>query len=403
MFNTKVDLSNNRGVIKSQNSILQLPGKTIFGNEREELETGPDLDTVQTLVPKIDNITSSFTAVTSTNDYTYSWGFDDMSNAESELTHFTLDNDPGDTYYVGPIWFGTDSVELNGETIFTKYEAVEFDMTLSEINDNGDGTISGSFVSTYEKIVADAIDYNGDFIWVEVKGTTETDSLIIKNIGLGPSTVDLGADNEGNVVTVASDKRLKENIKPIQSALEKVLGLNGVTYQWKDRKAGGDQLRIGFIAQQVKEIVPELVYNTGKGDYLGVHYSNAIPLLVEAIKELANGYENKGLVETKTITKEYNVEIIYSEDNKIILNHKGDEESAIGGGIEIETGNTNMNPKIILNEFNQWEFSPGFKIPYYTPNNSNDEIGGLGSITHDNNYLYVKTQRGWKRTRFENF
>lgn len=78
-----------------------------------------------------------------------------------------------------------------------------------------------------------------------------------------------------------SDRRLKENINPIKKALDKVLKLEGVTYNLKDET---NKNHIGLIAQDVEKIVPEVVSTNDKG-IKGVAYSNLIALLIEAIKE----------------------------------------------------------------------------------------------------------------------
>jgi hypothetical protein len=78
----------------------------------------------------------------------------------------------------------------------------------------------------------------------------------------------------------SSDKRLKKNIKTIDNALTTVTSLRGVTFEWKE----GGSKSIGLIAQEVKEIVPDIVSSDDTG-YLGIKYTNIIGLLVEAIKE----------------------------------------------------------------------------------------------------------------------
>lgn len=78
----------------------------------------------------------------------------------------------------------------------------------------------------------------------------------------------------------SSDKRLKKNIKTLDSALNTVSSLRGVTFEWKE--GGGKS--IGLIAQEVKEVVPDIVVADDNG-YLGIKYTNIIGLLVEAIKE----------------------------------------------------------------------------------------------------------------------
>jgi len=85
-----------------------------------------------------------------------------------------------------------------------------------------------------------------------------------------------------------SDKRLKENIKPIESALDKVEKLKGVTFDWKEQDKDIKQTwvkDIGFIAQDVQEVLPELVRENPDG-MLSMRHQGITPILVEAIKEL---------------------------------------------------------------------------------------------------------------------
>lgn len=88
--------------------------------------------------------------------------------------------------------------------------------------------------------------------------------------------------------THSSDIRYKNNIKPLSSSLSKVLKLNGVNYYYRVEefasKNFNKSLQIGFIAQEVKAVVPEIV-SEDKGGYLSVDYSKVTPLLVEAMKE----------------------------------------------------------------------------------------------------------------------
>ncbi len=76
-----------------------------------------------------------------------------------------------------------------------------------------------------------------------------------------------------------SDRAFKENIKPIENALDTALSLNGVTYNLKkDGKAS-----IGFIAQEVEDVLPELV--DGEEGTKGVNYGQVVAVLTEAMKE----------------------------------------------------------------------------------------------------------------------
>ena len=89
----------------------------------------------------------------------------------------------------------------------------------------------------------------------------------------------------GNWV-IPSDRRLKENIVYLNSneMLNKVLKMNGVTFEWKDkRKALGKNY--GFIAQELQEVFPENV-KTDKEGFLSASYGNNDAVFVEAIKAL---------------------------------------------------------------------------------------------------------------------
>jgi hypothetical protein len=104
-------------------------------------------------------------------------------------------------------------------------------------------------------------------------------------------------DNGGNIVSSAnitaygspSDARKKNNIEPLQGALNIVKQLRGVTFNWNDNtdEAQYTKLKedIGFIAQEVREIVPTIVREDTEG-YLSIRDRALIPILVEAIKEL---------------------------------------------------------------------------------------------------------------------
>jgi len=84
----------------------------------------------------------------------------------------------------------------------------------------------------------------------------------------------------GNV-TAYSDERLKHDVQVIHGALDKVKALRGVTFKWNRDNSGG----IGFIAQELEQVCPELVHNCA--DVKSVAYGNVTALLVEAVKELS--------------------------------------------------------------------------------------------------------------------
>lgn len=85
-----------------------------------------------------------------------------------------------------------------------------------------------------------------------------------------------------------SDARLKKNLQPVTHALEKLLALKGIRYEWNDDKTGYARptgVQYGFTAQNVQEVFPELVSTDAQG-YLQTAYGTYDPLIIEAIREL---------------------------------------------------------------------------------------------------------------------
>jgi hypothetical protein len=84
-----------------------------------------------------------------------------------------------------------------------------------------------------------------------------------------------------------SDKQLKDNITLIPNSLEKITKIGGYTFNWNNKQniyeVGSHD--IGVIAQEIEEILPEIVTTRDNG-YKAVKYEKIIPLLIEAIKEL---------------------------------------------------------------------------------------------------------------------
>ena len=114
------------------------------------------------------------------------------------------------------------------------------------------------------------------------------------NVGIGttaPTTkLFVNGDITANSIAGTSDIRFKTNIRPVVNALDKVKSLRGVYYNWNQmafpEKEFGAQNELGFIAQEVEKIVPEIVSkDKTKDEYRSVKYDKLVALLVEAIKE----------------------------------------------------------------------------------------------------------------------
>ena len=93
------------------------------------------------------------------------------------------------------------------------------------------------------------------------------------------------------VAFASSDKRLKENVKTLDNALDKICKIKGVEFDWIDGKdEHGNSVHsntghdVGVIAQEIEEVLPEVVTTRDNG-YKAVKYEKIVPLLIEAIKE----------------------------------------------------------------------------------------------------------------------
>jgi len=89
----------------------------------------------------------------------------------------------------------------------------------------------------------------------------------------------------GDVIAFySSDKRLKDNIIPISNPIEKIKSIGGYEFDWNDNQSTYEGHDIGVIAQEIEDVLPELVTTRNTG-YKAVKYEKIIALLIEGIKE----------------------------------------------------------------------------------------------------------------------
>lgn len=216
----------------------------------------------------------------------------------------------------------------------------------------------------------------------------------------------IATDADGRIVAGTSDRRLKKNISSISDSLSKILSLSGVSYEYTEESNMGGGIRFGFIAQDVQNTIPELVRERAKGGgMLSLSYTEIIPWIVESIKELSSN--NSSLFQTNELILQ--TQTIAAEDNNIELNYNGTKQTALNGGITIIKGiNDNTNSEFIINSDGNWITNnhiipQGLIIPTFTPTSTNDNVGKLGEITRDDNYIYIKGNNGWGRSSLETF
>ena len=103
------------------------------------------------------------------------------------------------------------------------------------------------------------------------------------NVGIGKNPaykLDVAGAVGATDFLYTSDVKLKENIKPLEGSLNKILQLQGVSFNWKNNGVGN----IGLIAQDVENVYPELVQTSSDG-IKSVEYGNLVAPLIESVKE----------------------------------------------------------------------------------------------------------------------
>jgi len=82
----------------------------------------------------------------------------------------------------------------------------------------------------------------------------------------------------------SSDARLKKDVAGLSYGLKDLEALRPITFKWKDQSRGNGR-NIGFLAQDLQKVVPELVDQDSKSGMLSVNYPGLVPVLVKAIQE----------------------------------------------------------------------------------------------------------------------
>lgn len=403
-FRTKLDFSSNRQIKQRPETFTVLSGGTVFGVPFSALTKGPDLTTTG-LTNTITGLTSTFSGNSAVT--VYNWANPYMNLATSSLAFLIPALSATTQYAQGFSGFTTTTID--GNLVNLTYSGVNFDVTPVLFVDLGSGHYSGTVhTNTLLFLTAGTLDFTGRTIWADVCGITRTDKLLVNNdatfsnIGSQASAGSLHYTSGGTLTVNTSDGRLKTNITPVTNALAKVLALKGVYYNWIENPTG--EKRIGFIAQDVQKIVPELAFvnNNSHEKYLGVHYDNVSSLLVEAIKELVTSG-------TTHIPTSINTQTIVAEDNNIELNFAGNHDSSIGGGLTVlHAKNDNENAEFKINSNGDWVTNnnivpKGLIIPFFTPETSSYQGDNAGMIAHDDEFIYIKTKTGWKRSKLETF
>jgi hypothetical protein len=174
------------------------------------------------------------------------------------------------------ITVGSTSITLGGTaTTIAGLSSVTSTTFVGALTGNASTATTAGTVTTAAQ---SAITSVGTLTGLTVSGATATGALTVT--GAITATGDITAFS-------ASDIRFKENITAIQSPIEKIKMISGNTYDWKAENKdihGFEGNDVGVIAQEIEEVLPQLVVTRDNG-YKAVKYDKLVALLIEGIKE----------------------------------------------------------------------------------------------------------------------
>lgn len=197
----------------------------------------------------------------------------------------TLPSTPSTGVYVsfadGADWATNNlTVARNGSTI----EGLAEDLVLDIKGIKVDLIYDGATWEVYAYAGPSGVDVSNDTTtnatvyptWVTATSGNQSAKVSSTKLYFNPSTGQLNSTDFNSL----SDLRKKKDVETITSAISIVNQLRGVSFKWKDN----ERPAIGVIAQEIEQIIPEIVSTSVTGEK-SVSYSSIIAVLIEAIKE----------------------------------------------------------------------------------------------------------------------
>jgi hypothetical protein len=183
----------------------------------------------------------------------------------------------GDISGSGKLFFSSSEYIADGTATDDAFKTLVYNTSTGKISHTGSygggGGISGDTIWQSDTNGA-ALQTSANN--VGIGGASDT-TYKLKVYGTMVATADV-------IAYVSSDKRFKDNIKPISNPIEKIKQIGGYSFDWNDNQNIHTGKDYGVIAQEIEEILPELV-QTREDGYKGVKYDRIVSLLIEAVKD----------------------------------------------------------------------------------------------------------------------
>jgi len=181
----------------------------------------------------------------------------------------------------------TIKTKLNTETVVSGSSQITAGSTTNFATDVKTQLNSNTVVSGSSQVTLSSTTGYGSVINQNLLTTSNVQHASL-GIGMAASGTSGRIDAANDVVAFSSsDIRFKENITPIENALDKISKISGNTYDWKAENKvehGYEGNDVGVIAQEIEAVLPQLV-QTRESGYKAVKYDKLVALLIEGIKE----------------------------------------------------------------------------------------------------------------------
>jgi hypothetical protein len=220
-------------------------------------------------------------------------GTDTTGNYVASLvagTNITLSNNSGEG---ATPTIGLTNNTISGISLGSNLATLTIGTGLSGTSYNGSTGVTIANTGVTSNVAGTGVTVSGATGAVTIsigQAVATSDNVRFNSLGIGmAASATAGRIDAANDIVAfsSSDIRFKENIKPIENALDKICKISGNTYDWKaENKAehGYEGNDVGVIAQEIEAVLPQLVQNRDNG-YKAVKYDKLVALLIEGIKE----------------------------------------------------------------------------------------------------------------------